>query len=118
MMEPSCPVYDDIGRLGEDEVCSVDAATCCELAKVVQPFKPGVVKVLIDLEDRMHPGILPGLAVILHTAVLLNRLARQRVDPRFQIPHVMRVMEGLQLLWACFTEMVDVELFVQPVGVD
>lgn len=83
MVEPSSPVNDHIRILGQDEVSSVDTAACCQLTEIEKSFKSWVVKVLVDLENRVHFGVFSGFGVVFQAAVLLNSLTGQGVDPCF-----------------------------------
>jgi hypothetical protein len=66
----------------------------------------------------MQPWVFSGLGIVLHTTILLNSLAGQRVNPGLKVPNIVRMMERLELLGGGLLEVVDVKIFVQSVGVD
>ena len=118
MMEPTGPVDHHTGFLCKNEISRINTTARGQLTKIIQPLKPGVIKILVNLENRMQSGVLSGLGIVLHTAILLNSLAGQRVDPGLKVPNVVRMVEGLELLGGGLLEVVDVQVFVQAVRVD
>jgi hypothetical protein len=95
MMESSRPVYDHTGLLGQNKVSSIDTATSGQLAKVIQALESGIIIILVDFEDGVHPGIFPGLGIIFDTAVLFNSFTGERIDPGLEVPHIVWMVERL-----------------------
>ena len=50
MVVASSPVYSNVRYASKDYVSSIDAATCCQLAEMIESFKTRTVEALINFE--------------------------------------------------------------------
>ena len=117
MMVPSRPVYDNTRLLSQNQVSRIDTTSSCQLAKVIKPLKARIIKVLIDLENRMHSWILPGFRIVFHTVVLFNSFTSQRIDPCLKIPDIMRMMKRLKLFRTGLPEVINIEILIKSIRV-
>ena len=59
-MEPARPVQNNVSLPGYDQICRVDASTCCQSAEIEESFKAGTVEGLVDFEDWAQLDIFPN----------------------------------------------------------
>ena len=95
MVEPARPVNDDITFSCYDQIRSIDASSCCQLAKVKKSFKAWTVKSLVDFKDGSQLDILSnfGPLLLLLGRVLLDNRVWLGTDPGFKILDVEWMME-------------------------
>ena len=115
MVETTGPVNNNTGLFSENQIGRIDTAASSQLTEVIQALKARIIKILINLKNRMQSGILPCLGIVLDTAILFYGLAGQRVDPGLKVPYVVRVVKGLELLGGGLLEVKDIQFLVQAV---
>lgn len=118
MMESACPVNYNIGLLCQYNICSINTAASCELTEIIQALKTRVIKILINLKNGMHSRIFPCFHEIFSTVILLHSFWGKGINPCFQVSYVVRMMKWLKFFTSCFTEMINVKMFIQAVTIN
>jgi hypothetical protein len=115
MMEATGPVDNNTSLLSENEIGCIDTTASGQLAEIIQALEARVIKVLINLKNRMQSRILPCLGIVFDKAILFYGLAGQRVDPSLKVPYIVRMVEGLKLLGGGLLEVKNIQFLVQTV---
>ena len=117
MVVSSCPIDDDVRDPCQHNVGSIDASSCCQLAKMVQPVKTRAIEGLIDLEDTFELAIVPDFPLLI-IFVCTHNLIFFASDPLLEIVDVIGIMKQIELVFGGFFRLEHGEVVTQVVVLD